>query len=512
MEEDLHKKDHLEEFLKDSLESYEEAPPESIWDGIGSNLPVISSGFISYRKPFWWVSGLAALLLILLVYQQFYFQTQIKQLEEKIALQNLDKNTSQDLGLFQEQTIHSSNNSTEESSHLTEEINSNFSKQSSAEQSLSSNKTSESQFRNNNLSPKNNSPLPFEQAREENQKGFKADHLQKMEISKEDSPTFLKPIDTKAQPNPPPIANYEELKSFDRLTKSAQGLTIPGRESQFKSTPLSSIAPIKNKRIAIEAFRMPGKLNNSLDFNLPTDIPYQPRELTRRRVKSSNSTNLGLNIEYQISPRWSIYSGINFQRTENTESHQLSFLRKERSGHRPGRTGTSKDYQYDYNYPLNTSSGLVNMQLKMVQSTTDIIPDDEQAFEIIVTTEEKTASWSIPLFLEYQFGNGKFKPFFRAGFNMHFNINHDFQVKEVSSADKFLKQRPQSASKGFLKYQANTRLDYLVSLGLAYELNEHWQIQLHPSYLASLSDTNKHPLILGKTENLGVAASLKYSF
>ena len=511
MEKDLPKKDQLEKFLKDSLESYAEHPPESVWDDISIHLPENSTSSGFYQKLSWWTSGVAALFLILLVYQQFHFGSQIKKLEAKIEGQaskieadtdlSLNQNESSlhpnipinkgaiegeaDLGLFDEKNIRHSN----ESNFSTFE---NFKQQGQASANPPSSTRNQPTVNSLNLQKDN--------------------IISNSKRSQNLSPIKKEVPDSSHRSITKPIASTLNVETFDLLNKTQLELELPTRNLIFEPAIRPTIKPLKERKLALEAFFMPGKLSNSLTINLPADIPYKPRELSRRQVNASNSVSLGLNLAYKIGARWSIYSGLNFQKTQKEESHQLLFKRKERMGHTPGRTGTSRDYQYDYNYALNTSSGQVNMQLKMVQTNTDVIPGDEQSFELVVNTEEKSSSWSLPLFLEYKLGNGRIKPFIRGGFLAHFHLKNDFQVKQVSSADKLLKQRSMAVSKGLLKYQANTRLDYFLGMGLAYDLNERWQIQLSSSYLASLTDTNKHPIIFGKTENFGLTTSLKYLF
>ncbi len=506
MNENLPEKDHLEQFLREGLEGYEESPPESVWLGISSQPHSAPSQAILYRKRLIWISSAAAMILILLVAQHFYFQYRIQQLQEVISEQHQAEEPTEDAALSDQGLFNSAVPSKEGQSDV-------FSPESpdllptdepSPGKSISEQKSTASD------ASRGRKPLlvPAFPSSPHKETGI----LLRDSLNKANSlPEAVDSLET-IRSKPRVIAEREAVAPFQALDVRSEVTRMQEKEVPAIQAFTPPIQPLRHKRLQLEAFLKRGVNSYTQSIERLPDIPPFIKEPAQRKLQSSQSIQAGVQAGLRISPRWTLISGLLHQQSNKQETHQLSFLRRDRKGHIPGQSGGPEAFKYDYQYKLNCSSGLVDMELSLVQRNTDVIPEDDSSFDIEVLTEESNSSWSVPLLLEYRAGNQRFKPFIRTGILAHFGIDNQFEVKNVSTPDDFLIQQPQERSRGMLAYEADHRIDFMLSLGVGYQISKNWSLNVMPSYTSSLTDSNRHPLIEGKSRNWGVGTSLQYTF
>lgn len=512
--------DKLEQFLKDSLGNYQEHPPNSVWQNIEADLPP-AGAFWTFKSLFWLAGSIAATCLILLAYQYFYFKNQIDQLEVKI------QQRQQAEVLIPIDSIHTS-----ATTALTE-----FDKTSIT--------TEDSQEQQNSISE--NSPLSIEKqqqsAQENNVRSSKQSDQKAPSVAKVKPPiirpersdnkdffeskisetTSTETVEKKERNAVPDVVYQEQIvTNLDRISSNSLS-NLPPITQQELVAPLSVAVPFSAKPNAyitkplrqssffVELTGMLAQTKSFVNVKYLPDFQPSNKELKSNHTQESHTNTLGVNIGMTLSPRISLISGIWNNNSTLDDQHTLGLKKKERIGHDQLPAG---DERLDYNYILNSSGGRIDVFLSLMQNNPDIPLTDETSFQVEVTTQQKVNRLSIPLLLEYKWGNGRLKPIIRGGLIAQFVTASEFKVENILSVNEELQFgfNPSMRSNGEVRYLADSYMDVSFSMGLAYELAPKIQLQLMPTFSTNITDMNEHPVVSGNAEHFGLTGNIRYNF
>jgi len=119
------------------------------------------------------------------------------------------------------------------------------------------------------------------------------------------------------------------------------------------------------------------------------------------------------------------------------------------------------------------------------------------------------SAFSIPLIVEYTFGNHKLQPSIRLGYNNVFVNYSEYSVGDLLIFDNsaFPRDMLSSQSTNFLNYQ----IGFLAGTGIRYRLNENSFLLLNGNFSFRIPSSNAQHL-LDKQQTSSVDVSLGYSF
>lgn len=518
--------DKLEDFLKKSFEGYTESPPDDLWgkieDGLGTDAPATRPLILKW----WWIVAAAALVLGIFVCQHFYFENKIdrltKELEQNATeLQGPETEPQNDVLPLPQQT--------EGSEVLPSENKPQASVNTPSGQPGETNAVAEAPTGK----PGGNSPAPSENRstirdagasfhEEKNKENNAAaggrqtanpaeNELVTTEILKSEPAATT----TENEPIPSitgPFSTGRVAASIESLPAlPAQMLTVnlPTPAPQFKQlTPVLA----GGSRLSLGLRAMPMSVTERISKVRPERFPHRPGRPEKYFNNESQVTGdalaTGATLELDLGKNWSFAGGLDYRRTTTTSRHRSEFRFNERVPH----PGGPDMRQHDFQYNLNTSSGLVEVELRAEQiDTTQPIPDTEQvAFEVI--TRKNISVLSLPLAMKYSIGNGRLHVYLKGGLSVNFLLRNDFEIRDVSSLNPRFQVRRDAPVRVAPQSLKSVTLEYLAAAGVSYDLTESLSLNLEPTLMGSLTSAHSSNFIRSASTLAGVSAGLSYHF
>ncbi|MEL7120255.1 MAG: hypothetical protein AAFO07_12465 [Bacteroidota bacterium] len=488
MEENLHN-DDLEKFLNNELGGYEEAPPESVWMGVSAAVPkVVSMPVWTYKKLFWIASAAAILFLGFTIYQNIYFQKELSQLNDRIA--SFENNASNvpffneiETAPIEEESI------VKKDAPIVVELQ---------ESSLINQAKRKSSARSQNIFDAKNPVAENLSQKDEVVADQNKDFSQAVEdIPLETNPktnrneafALLEPI---AQSKPISLAfNYDDIV-----------IEVPVAQEEKIITPQR-----KDKKWFVEAEMglFNTMLSSTLNFNF-----FEPNPIKKEFPvinAMAHTYAYGINVGYEITPKLSVISGLTFFQTEANEDHRVRFKRKDRMNlpNRPFR-----DYEYDYNYSINSGYSSGDVQISAIQVDTTTIFSDEDEFDINLSTKSVVNRVSVPIQIEYHLGGNRLRANIRAGLIAHVHQEIETELKDFESA---LLRKNNTRTADFRSPESfDFQIDYQFGLSIAYQINNQLELNLAPIYAATLNDLSPNPFVKTQESRIGMTSGLRFRF
>ncbi len=506
--------DKLEDFLKKSFEDYTESPPDDLWDKIEGGL-----GAAPVVKPFffrgWWIAAAAAVVVGIFVAQHFYFENKIERLtkelkQNKVELQ--ESETEKPTGNnFQTQNLENESDTPRES---IPQASSGPALKPSGGQEFFDKKlpatAGKSTVSNGNFSTKKTNKQT--EIASENIDNEVVSSLK----SNEASPS-TRQMETVVTDVPNLVSNPVSSETLTLAAPSLLEVLNAKVQTEQITTPKPNLYPaptdpLRQTRLTTGVRVMPMATWERINEVRPAMFPNRPgrpeKFFNNQQQVSGQVLAAGATLEYELDDRLSLVSGLDYFRTETTSRHRSEFMFKERKMPMPGNPAN----RHDFNYNLNTSSGLVEVDVRVEATNPSLpVPDNEiLAFE--VKTDKTMTSLSVPLALKYSIGRGRLHGYLKGGIAANFLLNQSFNISEIRSLNNRFRVSPVRPMRGQPQNLRTVSMSYLAAAGVEYDLTRSLSVNLEPTFMGSLSSQHSANFIRSNNYMAGVSAGLSYVF
>lgn len=479
-------------------------------------------------RPWWTVAAAAAVVALLLVGQHLYFSGKINKMSQELErnskqLQQMEENklTEQPSSLKPMPDSHENGvveqnagkeNRSETASATQKPIGTNEAIHPQKAPSKSNAGIAE-QNKKTNKDGKNptNKEVGQDLAKEKN--GVK-DLVNDQE---KNAPILQQPIDNQNIAEEPALVKTAEMPKV--WPKQIQPLALPTAKLALPNSSIV-IAPklSRSTRIGVHATPMVSELsiNDVKDEDRGGPCPGcpgngKPKAFDTERKIVGQSLSLGLKLEKQVMPRLSLGTGLDYRKLSYEATHKLDLPFKDRDGHHTHIPGHG-DNEHEFEYDLNTAVGSISMDLRAVSTDTTIaIADDEEVAAKIHTTQQLSYA-SLPLYAQYNFGNGRLRLLAKAGVVFNFMLSNQFRVDAVESLNPKFDFRQNDQQGGKASDLQSVTLDYVAGLGLEYRLSKALSLRLEPTVVGSLTSRHNNPNIQSSELSAGLDMGVFYSF
>jgi len=211
-------------------------------------------------------------------------------------------------------------------------------------------------------------------------------------------------------------------------------------------------------------------------------------------------------LGYGLDGQLSLLSGLNYRKNSFTSAHQPVFAFGNMMMGGPGH------HQYNVQYQLSTSSGVVSVDLRAGQSDTTLqIPPGEQIGLEIKTTQSQEYL-SLPMGLRYRVGTGRLGWNVEGGIIANYLLSSGLAISEIAPSNgKFMHWTGNTSTAG-QEGLRRVSLDYFAGIGLEYAVTKSWSLSLEPTVAGSLSNPQKNPDIHSSYYSLGLNTALLFTF
>lgn len=507
--------DHLEEFLNNTFETYTESPSEEVWERIAAETKAPPKvPFKVLRSYPFWIGTAVALLAGFIIYQLIYFNQELEHInrsieEQQVDIQELRKENQPDNNKkLPQAAIENINTRSESRGDTFTDVNkqtANFEKQTG-----------------NQVSPIFNAP----QQKHDivlNKTNHSADSYVEKQINTNtrvapqstetiylnpsipavgapSSETVLPAAAKEAVVNDFAVTHLASKENQLLFTKNQEIITIP----PALELPVQRAQAKTGLYVGANAFAM--KTWSKIKINDPHPIPPRNRrEFNQPDVNQGNTLAFGVNIGNKIADHVSLESGLLYQTSTSSTTHQPRFKFNERKS--PPHGGP-RDYQFEYD--LNTPTGTVALAIT-VENTASSTPDEEE-IALEITTKQSLTYLSIPLLLNYQIGNGKLHFNAKGGVLTNFLLNNDFTITDVNSNNINFRPQPNQPFQSEPLYFNQLSLDFLLQLGVAYDVTPNLSVNVSPTFISSISNQSANRFVQSSSYSAGLSAGVTWSF
>jgi len=504
MEDKLHN-DGLEDFLRKSFDQFDDSPSDGLWDKIETDLatPVVSP-LGSIRL--WWVGVAAAVLLVLVVGQHFYYSNEITQLSK--LLEQKDAELKQ----------------IEEEQHTAPLDQPSESQQ---KEEFPAGETSPTELP---VEPKQPAIAGANQAQNQapkfGSKKYGADQnlkpgiVNEVEISAAklgNTPSLIKmPL---GQPTEGNNVAAEALP-IPRLAKTPGSIDVLGLREIVNSSSIPQLALVDIPPDPIFPAKVSKKFTVGIHHTEMTTreristIIQRPAMMGGMHVFDNRSSGdgrtqlTGISFACRTGGGWFVESGANLRSTEFTNLHRPELKFKDRFVP----SGNHGPNEFGFQYSLNTAAGLVGIEVRADQADPGVAISEEEDIKIEVTTKQTLKYVSIPFLVGRQFGLGRLNLNLKAGLMGNFLSSSSFEVTDVSFLNAHFRSGNSMRPRGTGPVLKDASFDLMVAAGLEYGLGNGWSASVSPSILKSSGSRHADRYIQSTSFSAGLDVGLNYSF
>ncbi|MBK9733280.1 MAG: PorT family protein [Chitinophagaceae bacterium] len=271
------------------------------------------------------------------------------------------------------------------------------------------------------------------------------------------------------------VVDKDSLDSANATTA-----VVPSMSAESDSTP--AVWGKKVSRLSIAAFYAPSLSFQNLKDN--TADGFDDAAMYNNREKEQYSFFSGFLLDYKISTRWSVASGIHYSITNYAITLPVMH------------TGYNESKEMHYLYP--TSSGVIQMPLEKNQPL-----NEEDSLEMTSVCNQSLKYLEVPLLLRFQTTKNKFTFYANTGLSVNFLLQekatmriNDEEVTIINNIDG-LKQ---------INYSL------LVGAGIEYKVYRDAGIFLEPVFKTAITSIN-HDMAVNSypyTIGLKIGATLRF--
>ncbi|MCB0532885.1 MAG: hypothetical protein H6574_08970 [Lewinellaceae bacterium] len=536
MNDDLHK-DELDDFLQKNLSSFEENPPDSLWEGIEAGLPAARpSGFVLVKK-YWWIAAAAAVLLGVLTCQHFYYRGRLDALQQQLARQNNSAAPKENPTVVrpadsanaasaptlptqapQKQDAKTQNASPESpdpvhSKHLATGLNQPqpISASAAGSNRTAIEKKSKAGIQKPGLSNHLATALDQSQPKPA-QEPVSPLHSNQTDLEKKQEPAESVVMDN----HPANTGQVQAVKTALEIVEPIPSgrLTSLPTTPQKMNQPVLPIRPVKNHdRWAVQAHTAILAQHERITGLNSKPGPGGSKSFQEEQSSQGMAVYAGLGLERRISPNFSLLTGLDYQRVSLTAGHQakLQFGDRDNDPHH-GHGGPPKPHDHDFSYQLNTSSGPIQVTVRVSEVDSTLSIPDQEGVELDIRRKEVQQYLSIPLLAKFNLGQKRVHFQFKGGLLADILLKRDNTITEIQCLNPRLRieqnTAPQTEHDGFKPVS----LSYLASAAVAIDLTSRFSLQLEPMLIGGLTTRQTDSRISTSRTAAGMNLGLSLNF
>jgi hypothetical protein len=482
--------DRFEEFLRKSLQDFEENPPAEAWQNIHGRVPVPSPRIGDKRKVLA-IAASVCLLLSAFGAQFYYFNQKLAQAQMELTAQKAEierisatlnqKNIESATILAQFDAVQSE----------TSDVNAQ-----STARPLVHHTKSEGTF-----TPKTKAAQPTASSLSEPMRILTAK-------SQNDTQNTQNQLITKEKP----FANIAETVQTDQQIKSQEAPQAPFREESIRDEKpqislqtnalsllegyvtqlkLASQAiqaprltapyiPVQKSRstLAIRAYTIAGRTEQ--EVLLRGNPQNGPKDFVKQDYNQSGTVlQTGIQVEKQITRRVVLFGGLAATQVTQQGQHSIKLKPKHGGG---GHGGPNQHDSLTFDYTIQTSTGVVDVELRAVDTTSMMHNDD---VDIMLKTIEKSRYTSVPVGVKLLLlQKGRLSLALGAGVTLNLPTKRDIQIENVDfMAPFYVKPDPRDRNRAKVRTQGPDPMDlwWNGSAHIAYALSPRMKIDVAPT-------------------------------
>lgn len=496
--------DRLEEFLQKSLEGFSPTPPHDMWSKITHEMdatagtPPAKTAVVRPLRQ-WWAVAAAVALLTVVVAQQLYFQHKVNTLSQQVQQLAQQDKSGTALSAEPKQTYPPDNGqSTVGSSSyapLSAPPSSALQQQTApaqaSKEATGTNRTQE-HFTQTSESQSVENPLVENPLESLNQTVFTENHLREAgpgELASLPGFTQQKQNEQRTSAVQAPLLETVDLP--DGLQRNGFLQSIVGG-TFVPSARMTQVAR-KHWTLGSSASWMTTNIrqkNEPIDDGQGPDQPWQHR---RHRFAddeeiSAKTQVAGLNLDYYLNNHWAIGSGLSLLRTELTTKHTSEFEVRDRDHH--GGSGPHHppggNHNHDFEYDLQTATGLASISLRVSEVDTMRQLDDDERVSFSIATRQNITRLAFPLTVAYRIDMPRWSIRPKVGVLANFTTSRELAVTDARISHDTGIFQPSVMPIAGLDDHLTFGLDAIAALGISYRLTPSFELGLEPSAIQSI--------------------------
>jgi len=395
-----------DDLLADLASDGWDMPSESVWDNVETGIAVrqIRGKKWGDNKP--WLSVAAAVLFITVFYQTLWQQQHMDGLQNQLGAQTT---------LIEQIDDHQN---TSQSAAFQNSIASIPLAESTSDQLVST-----ANQKNTSKKINNTSLIPTEIT---TNTLFDESHYQSIvatskigaaAITDQTNPTTYQPTEWVKQSIAPFHVNSKEMKALDDVAIRLNS------DSEYKEVePLK--ARVDKKRIYAGTY-MSALTNTIINETGNADL----KDLVDNQRFASSTYQAGIKIGYQLSDKWSVETGIAYNKVKQQSEHQLGFAFDSDAVN----LNSNGAYEGTYTADLTTSYGQMPVDVLLSHGAVPSLAEG-QAMPLNLKSEQTLEMIQIPVAARYKIGNGRLKLHLTAGATANILTNKDMKVIAPTAA------------------------------------------------------------------------------
>lgn len=524
--------DHLDDYVRDSFDGYEENPSSDMWDRIDGAL----SGEKPEKKPvtpFTWLrlshsagwrlaaASVIFLLVSMLLLGRHYYERRIQDLEAVAARNNITSGSSPEISAAKTETTGSSsanNTSNTVQQHSAEEL------LAVATNPISVQKTKTGKSIEKAVGPTDQYAATLKPARNTISQE-KTINNQQNRTSNDD--VALHHANNQATSNP--TNNNLQQPTLENIAAETAPVLAYTRPEALEPVPypVLTVSSIQEKALATPATVLIQPVQSRIQTNsgwyiglavapgittekakLPTASPIRPR-LTSTPERETYVVDYWLKAGKKAKNKLGFETGIGFRELDRTATHTPRFRFREGT-HQPGNPGAQN---YDFSYDLDSYGGSSEVTVRMSQVDTGVTIPDDTPLSLTITTRQKTQLLQIPLLARYDLGYKNWDFNVKAGLVGKYFLKNDLEIAAENSQGSPLQIRQGQASQRLDVQQPGALfLGYQVSAGIEWRPSAKWGIALEPTFAADFERENAQGRKLPRQSAFTLNTGINYYF
>jgi|GEM_PF-5231938 len=220
------------------------------------------------------------------------------------------------------------------------------------------------------------------------------------------------------------------------------------------------------------------------------------------------SYNLGIQLGYDLTRRWTLLSGLNYHNLNQTSLHRI--------GLRYTRVGGSIEggnFVNTYDAELKTSLGDAKVEIRIADGTPNAAIPEGRPIPILLRARQHLEYLGIPLLAEFRLWGNKFAFTIKGGFVGNFLVQRGLEITAVTPlSDRLIHRRTDIKSERILRQLKDFTLDVQLGVGLYFGLFKNVQLFFEPTYQRNLRPVFENQRFKTNTFTWAINSGLRFHF
>ncbi|MCC7245280.1 MAG: hypothetical protein IT269_06350 [Saprospiraceae bacterium] len=524
--------DHLDDYVRDSFDGYEENPSSDMWDRIDGALsdeqpekkPVTPLTWLRLSHSAGWRLAAASVIFLLvsmLLLGRHYYERRIHDLEAAAVRNAVTSGSSPEISTAKTEITGSpsaNNASNTVQQHYTEETSAIAINPTPVEKK----KTGKSPEKA--VSPADQYAATLKPARNTiSQEKTVNNHQNRtstddVALQHSNNQATSTPINNNLEQPTPENIKTETIPALAFIRPEALEpvpypvLTVSSMEEKSLATPATvPIQPVQSRIQTNSGWYFglavaPGITTEKA--KAPPASSMRPR-LTSTPERETYVLDYWLKAGKKAKNKLGFETGIGFRELDRTATHTPRFRFREGMS-QPGNPGAQN---YDFSYDLDSYGGSSEVTVRMSQVDTGVTIPDDTPLSLTITTRQKTQLLQIPLLARYDLGYKNWDFNVKAGLVGKYFLKNDLEIAAENSQGSPLQIRQgQSSQRLNVQRPGALFLGYQVSAGVEWRPSAKWGIALEPTFAADFERENTQGRKLPRQSAFTLNTGVNYYF